>query len=68
MTKAPPCPERSMKTQLPQQRSSATVRRKRRDEYEERAKRMLGYQEDSSELKEPPEMPEKHAFHHANCP
>ena len=61
VAKAPPCPERSMKTPLPQQGSSSTReegsqwifvedRRKRRVAFEERAKRMLGYLEDSEDL------------------
>ena len=56
MVKAPPCPERSMKTPLPQQSSSSTReeesqwisvedRRKRRVAFEQMAKRTLGYLE-----------------------
>ena len=62
MAKAPPCPERSMKTPLPQQRSSSTReeesqwisvedRRNRRVAFEERARGMLGYLGDSEDLK-----------------
>ena len=77
MAKAPPCPERSMKTPLPQRSSSSSRNeenqwisvedgRKRRVAFEEMAKRMLGYFEDSgdlkvgiSELKEQLETPEE---------
>ena len=80
MAKAPPCPERPMKTPLPQQSSSSIReeesqcisvedRRRRRVAFEEMAKRMLGYPEDSedlkvgiSELKEQMETPEEAGF------
>ena len=61
MANAPPCPERSVKTPLPQQGSSIREedsqwnsvedRRKRRVAFEEMAKRTLGYLEDSEDLK-----------------
>ena len=62
MAKYPPCSERSMKTPLPQQSSSSTReeesqwisvedRRKRRVAFEEMAKKMLGYPQDSEVLK-----------------
>ena len=62
MTKAPPCPERTLKTPLPQQRSSSSRdeesqwvavedRRSRRVAFEETAKAVLRYPEDSEELK-----------------
>ena len=61
MAKAPPCPERTLKTPLPQQSSSSSRdeesqwisvedRRKRRVAFEEMAKRMLGHLEDSEDL------------------
>ena len=60
--KNPPCPKRTLKTPLPQQRSSSISeeesqwisvedRRKRRVAFEEVAKRMLGCREDSEDLK-----------------
>ena len=61
MAKAPPCPERTLKTPLPQQSSSSRdeesqwvsveERRRLRVALEETAKRMLRYQEDSEDLK-----------------
>ena len=58
MAKAPLCPERSMKTPLPSstreeesQWISVVDRRKRRVAFKEMAKRMLGYLEDSEDLK-----------------
>ena len=61
MAKAPPCPERTLKTPLPQQSSSSRDeesqwvsvedRRRLRVAFEETAKRMLRYQEDSEDLK-----------------
>ena len=62
MAKAPPCPERTFETPLPQQSSSSSrdedgrwisveERRRRRVAFEETAKRMLRYLEDIEELK-----------------
>ena len=61
MAKAPPCPERTLKMLLPQQSSSSRDeesqwvsvedRRRLRVAFEETAKRMLRYQEDSEDLK-----------------
>ena len=62
MGKAPPCPERTLETPLPQQSSSssrneenqrvsAEDRRRRRIAFEETAKRRLTYLEDSEDLK-----------------
>ena len=62
MAKAPPYPERTMKTQLPQHSSSSTRDeenqwisvedgRKRHVAFEEAAKRMLRYLEDSEDLR-----------------
>ena len=77
MAKAPPCPERRMRTLLPQETSSSTReeesqwssmedRCRRRVAFEDAAKRMLRYLEDSedlkvsiSELEGQPETPEK---------
>ena len=60
MAEAPPCPERTLKTPLPQQSSSSfrddegqwisvEDRRRRRVAFEEAAKSMLRYLEDSEE-------------------
>ena len=81
MAKAPPCPERWMRTPLPQQRSSSNKeeesqwssvehRRRRRVAFENVAKRMLRYLEDSEDLKVGiSELKETgRSFHHANCP
>ena len=62
MAKAPPCSERTLKTPLPLQSSlssreeegqwvSVEDRRRRRAVFEETAKRMLRYREDSEDLK-----------------
>ena len=62
VAKAPPCPERTVRTPLPQQSASSNreehsqwslveIRRKRRAAFEETAKRMLTYPEDSEDLK-----------------
>ena len=62
MAKATPCSERTLKTPLPQQSSSSSRdeegqwisvedRRRRRVAFEEAAKRMLRYLEDSEDLK-----------------
>ena len=62
MVKAPPCPERTLKTPMPQQSSPSsrdeesqwvTVedRRRRRVAFEETARGMLRYLEDSEDLK-----------------
>ena len=62
MAKAPPCPERTLKTQLPQQswssskdeesqRVSVEDRRRRRVAFEEKANGVLRYPEDSEDLK-----------------
>ena len=62
MAKAPPCPARTLKTTLPQESSSSSRdeesqrvavedRRRRRVAFEETAKGMLRYQEDSEDLK-----------------
>ena len=87
MAKAPPCPERPMKTPLPQQSSSSIReeesqwisvedRRRRRVAFEEMAKRMPGYPEDSEDLKvgiselkgQMANAGRSRFFHHANCP
>ena len=61
MAKAPPCPERTLKTPLPKQSSSSSRdegqwnsvedRRRQRVAFEEAAKRMLRYPEDSEDSK-----------------
>ena len=62
LAKAPPCPERTLKTPLPMQSSSSSRndeaqwtsvedRRRRRVAFEEAAKKMLRYLEDSEDLK-----------------
>ena len=56
MAKAPPCPERTLKTTLPRDEESQCFsgkgRRRRRVAFEEMAKRMLRYLEDSEVMKE----------------
>ena len=62
MAKAPPCPERTLKTPLPQQSSLSSReeeghwvamedRRRRSITFEKMAKRMLKYPEDSDDVK-----------------
>ena len=62
MAKVPPCPEKTLKTLLPQQSSTSSRdgkdqwisvehRRRRRVAFDEVAKRMLRYPEDSEDLK-----------------